>query len=268
MSDQHENQETPRRIKSVLSLTKPWTRYLTEFILLFLAVFFGFLADNYREKLSEEQQAKELALNLYDELLEDSIIVHASMIRRYEKDSALARFKNYVLDSSLQKPSKGYVLGFYGGLMINSRFYPRDVILEQLKNSGALRYFRSNEIQYLIGTLSVAISNVRIGNNFELEFNQAQLIPFIIHHNDQRFFDELTQNGSISIRQGLILYNVGKMKSLYHIGNLSDFNRVSISNMLGMHRHAHIGTTSGFYGSYIDVNKKLLAALRKEYKIK
>ncbi len=268
MSDQQEYQEIPQKSDPILSKTKTWTRYLTEFILLFLAVFLGFLAENYREKISEEQQAKELALNLYDELLSDSIIIHTSINRRQEKDSALTRFKNYVLDSNLQRPSKEYILNFYKGLMINSRFYPKDVVLEQLKNSGSLRYFQSKEIQQLIGVLSVAIYNIRVGNDFELEFNHTQLIPFIIHHNDQRFFDELTQNGLISISQGLNLYSEGKVNTLYHIGNLSEFNRETASNMLGMHRHAHNGTTNSFYSSYIDVNKRLLAALRKEYKIK
>jgi hypothetical protein len=267
MSDQQENPEIPRQSEPVLSRAKPWTRYLIEFILLFLAVFLGFLAENYRERISEEQQAKELAQSFYNELLADSMVVHTIMIRRYQKDTALVKFKNYVLDSSLQKPSKAYALGFYRAIMINSRFSPKDVILEQLKNSGALRYFRSKEIQQLIGTLSVAIANVRIGNDFELDFTHGQLIPFIIHHNDQRFFDKLTQNGSISISEGLKLYDAGNMNTLYHISNLSEFNRESVSNMLGIYRHAHIGTTTGFYVSYIDANKKLLAALRREYQI-
>lgn len=268
MSDHQESEEIPKKGDTIFSMPKPWTRYLAEFLLLFLAVFLGFLAENYREKISEEHQAKELARNLYDELLADSTIAHITVARRNEKDIALTEFINYVLEGDLQRPSQEYVQNFYRGLMVNSRFYPRDVILEQLKNSGSLRYFQNKELQHLIGTLSVAISNVRVGNNFELEFNHTQLIPFIIQHNDQRFFDELTQNGSISISQGLELYDEGKITALYSISNLAEFNRESVSNMLGIHRHAHRGATSSFYASYIDVNKKLLAELRKEYKFK
>jgi hypothetical protein len=266
MSDHQESQATTEKSDNSLSNTKTWTRYLTEFILVFLAVFLGFLAENYREKISEEKQANELALDLYDELLADSIVIHRIMIGRLEKDSALNRLKNYVLDSSLERPSKEYVLNFYRGLMVSPRFYPRDVVLEQLKNSGALR-FKSNEIQHLIGILSVAIYNLRTGNNLELEINHGQLIPFVTRHNDQRFFDRLTQYGSVSIVDGLKLYEEEKTSVLYHIGNLSEFNRETVSNMLGLHRHVHMSTTRGFYRSYVEVNKKLLAALRKEYKI-
>jgi hypothetical protein len=267
MNVQEENPEISEKRDHVLSEAKPWTRYLVEFILLFLAVSLGFMADNYRERISEEQQAKELAQSFYDELLADSVVVHTILIRRYQKDTALVKFKNYVLDSSLQKPSKRYVMGFYGGIMINARFSPKDVILEQLKNSGALRYFRSKEIQHLVGVLSVAISNVRTGNDFELQFTHDQLMPFIIRHNDQRFFDELTQNGSVTLLEGLKNYDADKMNTSYHVSNLSEFNRESVSNFLGMYRHAHSGTTGGFYVSYIDANKKLLAALRREYQI-
>lgn len=268
MDHKVEAPELQKNSNLVISRRKSWTRYLTEFILLFLAVFLGFLADNYRERISEEQQANELARSFYDELLGDSVVMHYVLNRRFQKDTALAKFKNYVLDSNLKEPSKAYVLGFYGGIMINARFSPKDVILEQLKNSGALRYFRNEEIQQLIGTLSVAISNVRTGNAFELDFTHDQLIPFIIHYNDQRFFDELTQNGSISLVEGLELYDEGTMNRLYHISNLSDFNRESVSNMLGIYRYAHMGTTRGFYASYINSNKSLLSALRREYKIK
>jgi hypothetical protein len=267
MSDRQESQETTKKSDTSLSKTKKWTRYLAEFTLVFLAVFLGFLTENYREKISEEKQARELALDLYDELRADSIVIYRIIIGRLEKDSALNRLKNYVLDSSLQKPSKEYVLNFYRGLMISPRFYPRDVVLEQLKNSGALR-FKSSEIQHLIGMLSVAIYNLRTGNNLELEINYTQLIPFVTRHNDQRFFDRLTQYGSVSIVDGLKLYEEQKTSTLYHIGNLSEFNRETVSNMLGLHRHVHMSTTRGFYTSYVEVNKKLLAALRNEYKIK
>ncbi|MFN9862267.1 MAG: hypothetical protein ACK55U_02550 [Bacteroidota bacterium] len=37
---------------------KNWRKYTFEFLLLFLAVFLGFVADNIREEYSERQQAK------------------------------------------------------------------------------------------------------------------------------------------------------------------------------------------------------------------
>ena len=52
---------------------KKWTHYFWEFLMLFLAVFCGFLAENYREHYVERQRAVQLAKNLYKEILADSI---------------------------------------------------------------------------------------------------------------------------------------------------------------------------------------------------
>ena len=49
--------------------------YFYEFLMLFLSVFSGFIAENLREQYGENQRAKELAQNLYKEILSDSISV-------------------------------------------------------------------------------------------------------------------------------------------------------------------------------------------------
>src|SRR5678816_1117976 len=51
---------------------KKWTHYLWEFLMLFLAVFCGFLAENQREHLLEKQQEKKFARRLLSDLREDS----------------------------------------------------------------------------------------------------------------------------------------------------------------------------------------------------
>src|SRR5688500_3722718 len=51
---------------------KKWTHYFWEFLMLFLAVFAGFMAENQREHFIEHKRAKTYASNLYSELLKDS----------------------------------------------------------------------------------------------------------------------------------------------------------------------------------------------------
>jgi len=50
---------------------KKWTHYLWEFLMLFLAVFCGFLAENQREHIVEKRQEKKLMRSLLDELKQD-----------------------------------------------------------------------------------------------------------------------------------------------------------------------------------------------------
>jgi hypothetical protein len=60
----HAHTHTPR---------KKWTHYLWEFLMLFLAVFCGFLAENWREHIVEHQREKVLMKSMVNDLRADSI---------------------------------------------------------------------------------------------------------------------------------------------------------------------------------------------------
>src|SRR5215204_177352 len=51
---------------------KKWTHYLWEFLMLFLAVFCGFLAENQREHYVEHHRAKAYAQSLFNDLQNDT----------------------------------------------------------------------------------------------------------------------------------------------------------------------------------------------------
>src|ERR1043165_6343076 len=51
---------------------KKWSHYLFEFLMLFLAVFAGFLAENWREHVAEHHRAKEYAKTMIEDLAADT----------------------------------------------------------------------------------------------------------------------------------------------------------------------------------------------------
>ena len=51
---------------------KKWTHYLWEFIMLFLAVFCGFLAENQREHMIENQREKQYIKSFLSDLMDDT----------------------------------------------------------------------------------------------------------------------------------------------------------------------------------------------------
>ena len=55
---------------------KKWKEYITEFLMLFLAVSMGFLAENVREERVIEHQTQNVILQLRDELMKDSSAIH------------------------------------------------------------------------------------------------------------------------------------------------------------------------------------------------
>ncbi|TAL42914.1 MAG: hypothetical protein EPN92_10980, partial [Chitinophagaceae bacterium] len=51
---------------------KKWTHYLWEFLMLFLAVFCGFLAENWREHIVEHKREKQYIFSMIKELEADT----------------------------------------------------------------------------------------------------------------------------------------------------------------------------------------------------
>jgi hypothetical protein len=124
---------------------KKWTHYFWEFLMLFLAVFCGFLAENQREHFIEHQREKQYIKSLYGDLKADT-----AFFRRYQ--SWLLRMDKR-LDSFIRMIStKEYVNNadkFYS-LALNSRTIRyheyHNSTYEQLKNSGNLRLLRSTGV--------------------------------------------------------------------------------------------------------------------------
>src|SRR5690242_4288294 len=120
---------------------KKFTHYLWEFLMLFLAVFCGFLAENIREHMVEQRRAKDLARNLYKEVLSDSIAVQQKINIRKVKEEKCVYFINYAKDSDLTKLSSEFYPAYTWAFIQVAQllFEPNDGILNQLRNSGELR---------------------------------------------------------------------------------------------------------------------------------
>ncbi|HYV55860.1 MAG TPA: hypothetical protein VE933_14830 [Chitinophagaceae bacterium] len=123
---------------------KKWTEYIWEFLMLFLAVFCGFLAENIREHKVEKAREKQFMKSLIEDLKADTAsIANLNKLRN-------ARHKMYDSLSSVIIEKKYAVNGaavYYWGRSISRRsfFFSADGTLQQLKNSGGLRLI-SNKI--------------------------------------------------------------------------------------------------------------------------
>ena len=253
--------------KSTFGLIRSWRGYLFEFVLLFLAVFLGFLAESFRERMGEQQLAEEMAQNFYDELITDSAAFQSERHWRYVKCDAILELKAYLRDSSLERVSKRYVRNFYQGTISRASFTPTEIILDQLKNSGSLRQFRNKELQLLIGNLSGVITLMHVVHTYETEFEQTHIIPFMIKHNDDGFYDRISRNGELTLGGFFRALESDTIKFDFKVSNVDTFDRAEVINMIGMYRSHVKGSTDVVYRRYEEVNRKLLAMLRKEYSI-
>jgi len=246
---------------------KKWTHYLWEFLMLFLAVFCGFLAENFREHYVENQRAKQLAINLYKEIFADSIALQEKIAIRTVKEKECVFFIDYVKDSSLINLSAHFYPAFTWAFVQSAQlfFEPNDGILNQLRNSGELRYFKNPELQANIGKLSVAVANVRTRNDKEYSYIEFYLRPFTIKHYDFAWYEFLSKKGTYSLLEAL-----SKKEQLTASGrilNADKFSRLEAENTASYYLLMLRGTRQTQYIPYAKVNHQLLEILRKEYHI-
>ena len=185
---------------------KPWKEYLLEGLMIFLAVMMGFFAETIRENISESSKAKELAKSLYQEIYADSVNMQYRLKLRAEKERQVNYFRKYVKDSSLVQLSPKFYPAFFWTFAVSSviQFTPNDGILNQLRNSGSLRYFKSIELQNSISQMNVVILNLRNRNSQEDAFVEGFLRPFMQKYYDFDWEDELTRHGKVSGLQAIL----------------------------------------------------------------
>jgi hypothetical protein len=247
---------------------KKWTHYFWEFLMLFLAVFCGFLAEYQLEHKIEKDRAKELAKSFYDELENDSVTVGVKIKNRLKQEKALRDLVQYFNDSSLDNPSKKFELDFLYGVSFRtpSMFEPRTVVLEQLKNSGSLRYFKNEELQKLIGDLMVAINNIKDRQELETSVRMQYVNPLIVAHHDFDFEMQIRQNGKLDVFSAAEAYEKSNEMFPFHFKGKDKLDKEKIINTLSFYGMSAVGATRLIhYQKYTELNAQLLAAMREEY---
>jgi len=250
------------------SLSKNWKKYTVEFLLVFVAVFLGFVAENTRERFAEKQQAMELAKSFYEELKNDSIAVTKTVEGRLKKERAIEYMIAFFKDSSLHSTSKDLSINFIWAMTARTPiiFTPRTVVLEQLKSSGSLRYFKNKELQKLIGDLSVDIDYIKARQEYENSIFSNYMEPIMIRHMDFSFQFKLFEKG---IFDRLAEYENNDEYIPFHLSQIDKIDREAISNALGYYHTNGLKSTRLIpFKKYIEVNAATLSALRKEYNLK
>jgi len=128
----HAHTHTPR---------KKWTHYFWEFLMLFLAVFAGFLAENQREHIVEHGREKQYMQSLYSDVKKDTAFYNdfsvylSNIYKRLDSVQNMANLRQYITD-----PGRFYGLAI--GVRSIRYFESHNSAYEQLKNSGNLRLIR------------------------------------------------------------------------------------------------------------------------------
>ena len=231
---------------------KGFKEYFLEFLMIFLAVTLGFIAENIRENISEHSHAKEMAQSLIDDLKKDTAEIYFadSMMNDVIKSA------NNVI-AELNKPramQNDSLLQMDGVWNLTTRnfFDPQMGTYEQIKNSGALRYFPQ---QLATKMTSYEVDKNYIGRLSEgyMNYFSTELLPFCLKIENPRFIDAIQNKKPYS---GAIFnpqLNDETLDMLYKQAHHIKFTYSWYINRMNKHKELAI---------------ELMNALQKEYNLK
>jgi len=128
----HAHTHTPR---------KKWTHYFWEFLMLFLAVFCGFMAENQREHMIEHKREKQFVTSLINDLRLDmawlDTVANSASTKIQNIDSVLLVLTE---QNKNDIPVKTYQ--YLRRAEIQVMFFPNNGTITQLKKSGGMRLIR------------------------------------------------------------------------------------------------------------------------------
>lgn len=160
---------------------KKWTDYFWEFLMLFLAVFCGFLAENLREHNIEKQREKKFARRLLSDIREDTVFYQKRL-----KDLEDAQKKQDSFIKIMEGPVRATDYEVTSAFMRLLNLYDVQVTTatyDQMKASGSLRYIHNDELtiglqKYYEILLPRAVRRPESARDFFMQ----SVTPYVVKH--------------------------------------------------------------------------------------
>lgn len=194
---------------------KIW-HYFFEFLMLFLAVFCGFVAENWREQLREHHREKQYIHSLVEDIKSDTLQSKRT-IKQLKNlsvgiDSALIALASPGIMESSNTAYRLWVKSM--GLEV---FVSNDRTIQQLKNNGELRLIRNTTVSDRIMQYDQILKKYTVQSNLMYNAlpqmtNYSQLFDFISLDKNNNLPVPLTEQGKKSLNQfygNLQLWNRG-----------------------------------------------------------
>ncbi len=158
-----------------LTLGKKWSHYFWEFLMLFLAVFLGFLAENKREHIIESNRAKQYARSLVEDLKKDvaeiKAMSHESIQVLKAFDSIKATIHSGIKDNKVR--GSFYYQSRIGSIVPIVTW--NKATLNQIIQSGNMRYFTNAELTKKISNYYANTDEITAQHETDRKFREKSV---------------------------------------------------------------------------------------------
>ena len=175
---------------------KKWTHYFWEFLMLFLAVFCGFLAEYKLEHVIEHQREKEYMRTMIEDLKSDSAMFETNIQLRNSRIKMIDSLVT-LLSSPVMDKSGNDIYFFARSISPPVNIFPNDRTIQQLKSSGNLRLIRNKNISNSIMAYDQMIRQAlfEMDDEVEIRSEYRQMASKVF---DTRVFHKMTATDTIS----------------------------------------------------------------------
>ena len=181
--------------------------YFFEFLMLFLAVFCGFVAENWREQMREHQREKKFIYSLVEDLKSDTGQSNKILIQLKKTKTGIdSVLKELSSPGIIENSNKAYSL-WTENLDIKA-FVSNDRTIQQLKNSGELRLIRNKAVSDRIMEYDQMVKNYYQQSNFMYsalsdQHIYSQFFDFIRLNNSKKHSGTLNRTGKKIIERSV-----------------------------------------------------------------
>jgi hypothetical protein len=249
----HAHSHTPR---------KKWTHYFWEFLMLFLAVFCGFLAENQREHMVEHQREKTYMNNLLQDLKRDTAALAYEIKLRNQR-----RLYADSLISEIDLPETGELLTslYHHAYSLTSIriFGYSNTTIQQLKNSGSMRLIRNKEVADSINAYDILVSRYKIREDVEREII-AEFRKAICYILDASVMVNMGENlNSVNYNTGLV--TIIQRPAFTRPLLTKDHNTINLVKGLAANLHTRNQANNNNLVQMLVKAKSTIEILKKEY---
>lgn len=238
---------------------KKWGEYLLEFLMLFLAVFLGFIAENFRERSVEGKKEKEYIKSIVEDLKTDSTNLNFIIYRYMPAVNSWVDSCVSLLESSASVINERIIYQAVENSTLWRHFNPNQRTLTQLKNSG----------NFILISDKAAIGGIldydnRL-NNYMLLNNTIRIYEHDVDTTQLRFTDYKIVRQIFNIQSsGTDFLSLADIPISARLTNFQSGNRNIFSDKLKQ-MNIQQGIMLGQYQSLYAQSIELIHLLNKEY---
>jgi len=232
---------------------KKFKDYFLEFLMIFLAVTMGFLAESLREHMSDKEKETGYIESLVKNLKEDTVNISAAITENKTKLQKLIALEGYTAKDFADTAKRieiyklqSFAIGFY------SEFKSSDATMQQLKNSGGLQYIQKDHVADSIVNYDNEIKIIYAAENLYVSASDVAILA------TDDIFDKTVYYDTAYVKNGGFTGKAPPLLSTDPIKIKQVMNRVDYE----------IGATRNYIYNLelrLPVAERLIAYLQKEY---